>query len=215
MADGGLARFAVSPNPAGLLRSLPRYREQHPVPGEEGRLTLVGWTPGRSVAAGKTYLVWLVTAVLLTFILWGIGLPPGVAAVAGILLPVFVYVLKRRLRPDASDELHLVALTDQRSIVLTSTWGGEPVVAEHPADWVTWAEVESFRSIWVGRRQVPKMVLGDAEGEVLTLELPNTDPAELEAVLTDAGLWSRPEWLTAPDGDDTDDAEDLEDPDAG
>jgi hypothetical protein len=161
----------------------------------------VGWTPGRWVAAGKTYLVWFGTAILLAVVLWGMGLPGGVAAVTGILLPVFVYVLKRRLRPDESDELHLLALTDKRAIVLTSTWGGEPVAVEHPPDWVTWAEVESFRSIWVGRKQVPKMVLGDADGEVLTLELPNTDPTELEAILTDAGLWARPEWL-APGRDD-------------
>jgi hypothetical protein len=190
-----LGRFAVSPNPAVLLRTLPRYREEHPVPEEEGRMTLVGWTPGRSEAAGRTYVVWFVTAVLLGFVLWGIGLPAGVAAMGGILLPVVAYVLKRRLRPDASDELHLLAFTDQRTIVLTSTWGGEPVAVEHPPDWVTWADVESFRSLWVGRKQVPKMVLGDADGEVLILELPNTDRKELEAILADAGLWSRPEWL--------------------
>jgi hypothetical protein len=197
-----LGRFSVSPNPGGLLRSLPRYRRDHPMPGEEGKLTLVGWTPGRSVAAGKSYGVWFITAVLVAIVLWGVGVPPGVAGVAGTLLPAFVFLLKRRLRPDESDELHLLALTDKRAIVLTSTWGGEPVAVEHPPDWVTWAEVESFRSIWVGRRQVPKMVLGDADGEVLTLELPNTDPKELEAILTDAGLWARPEWLPKPAADD-------------
>lgn len=195
MADGALSKFSVSPNPAGLLRTLPRYREQNPVPGEVGRMTLVGWTPGRSEAAAKLLLVGLGTAALLGFVLWGIGFPVGVAGVAGIAIPLFAFVVRRRLKPEETDELHLLALTDKRAIVLTSTWGGDPVVEEHPADWILWAEVETFRSVWVRRKAIPKIVLGDEHGEVLTLELPNTDPKELDAILSDAKVYSRPDWL--------------------
>jgi hypothetical protein len=195
VADGALSKFSVSPNPAGLLRTLPRYREQNPVPGEVGRMTLVGWTPGRSEAAAKLLLVGLGTAALLGFVLWGIGFPVGVAGVAGIAIPLFAFVVRRRLKPEETDELHLLALTDKRAIVLTSTWGGDPVVEEHPADWILWAEVETFRSVWVRRKAIPKIVLGDEHGEVLTLELPNTDPKELDAILSDAKVYSRPDWL--------------------
>lgn len=193
MADDGLSRFSVGPNPRTLLALLPRYREQHPVPDEEGLLTLVGWTPGRSEQAAKTLVKGVGTAALVGFVLWGVGLPVGLAGVAGVALPLVVFVLRRRLRPDVSDELHLLALTDRRAIVLTSTWGGEPVAEEHPLGWVTWAELGSFRSWWVGRRDVPTVVLGGAEGEVLTLELPRTDPAELRAILDDAGLDQGPQ----------------------
>jgi hypothetical protein len=165
-------------------------------------MTLVGWTPGRSEHAAKISLAGLGTAVLLGFVLWGVGLPVGAAGVIGVATPLVVYVLRRRLKPDETDELHLLALTSERAIVLTSTWGGEPMAIEHPAEWVLWGEVESFRSVWVRRKEIPKVVLGDAHGEVLTLELPNNDPKELEAILAHAEVYARPDWLDSEDGDD-------------
>lgn len=158
-------------------------------------MTLVGWSPGRSEQAAKAIVAGLGTALLLGFVLWGIGVPVGIAGVIAVATPLVAFVLRRRLKPEETDELHLVALTDQRAIVLTSTWGGEPLVEEHPAKWILWAEVDSFRSVWVPNKAIPKVVLGDANGEVLTLELPNTDPAELEAILADAEVHSRPDWL--------------------
>jgi hypothetical protein len=75
---------------------------------------------------------------------------------------------------------------------------------------VLWGEVESFRSIWVPGKEIPKVVLGDAHGEVLTLELPRNDPKELEAILADAQVHSRPDWLEPDASDGTEAAGDDE-----
>jgi hypothetical protein len=175
----------VESTPATLAEFFPVYRSRHPRPDEQVSLTLVG-VPHGAIRRRMQRMLVLVAA--LTSVGGMVGARTGpfmvwtlFGALVGVVI-AFTTTPRRDLPLGA-------AVSDERVVVAQQRRGQEPVVlAELPAGSIREVSIQAnAEPFWLAGRLTRLSLLG-RESPIVTIELPNFDPAAARTLFLEAGV---------------------------